>query len=552
MSKALPARPNLDYLRKLAKRRLKQLRAKDPATRLATAQLTIARDYGFASWRKMQAHVSLLLEAGADTSLRDFENKTAGDLGVQHKHTQVSELLGSGTVDLVEVFLKLAVPDPSGDHKAGSLGPAADLLKTHPELGTASIHTACVTGRIADLKRLLASNKSLANEVGGPWNWPPLCYLTFSRFLRGHAKSGARFVRCAKLLLAAGADPNSYFPSPDHPEERETALYGAAGIANNAALTRLLLEAGADPNDHESLYHASEFIDNSALRALLAAKLNPDWISYCMCHKMDMEDPAGLSLFIKAGADVNRLIDGGQMKGWRPLHFALFRGRSPKVIELLLNAGADPTLPAANGTTAYKLARRLGRLASAELMLEHGAFEDLTDVENFLAALSAGDRRTARRMMTADNTVADKIIADDYKLLVDAAAAGNLAAVRLMLDHQFPIETKGGTGGGWDGTALHHSAWHGRTAVVRLLLDRGANVLAKHGFGGNAMGAAIHGASHAGHRNGVAIVKLIASELNDAALREHLEGAKTEPNVFVVKALEKIIHDRERRLKLLG
>ncbi len=53
----LPERPSLDYLRKLAKERLRELRAADPATRLSTAQLAIAREYGFSSWRALKAEI---------------------------------------------------------------------------------------------------------------------------------------------------------------------------------------------------------------------------------------------------------------------------------------------------------------------------------------------------------------------------------------------------------------------------------------------------------------------------------------------------------------
>ena len=46
-------------------------------------------------------------------------------------------------------------------------------------------------------------------------------------------------------------------------------LYGAAGIAHHAPLTRLLLERGADPNDDETPYHTPESYDNDALKVLV-------------------------------------------------------------------------------------------------------------------------------------------------------------------------------------------------------------------------------------------------------------------------------------------
>lgn len=57
MPRSLPLHANLEWLRKEAKDLLKQLRAADPAVTLSQAQLALARDCGFPSWRKLKAHV---------------------------------------------------------------------------------------------------------------------------------------------------------------------------------------------------------------------------------------------------------------------------------------------------------------------------------------------------------------------------------------------------------------------------------------------------------------------------------------------------------------
>src|SRR5262249_42229997 len=57
MSQALPARPNLDWLRKTAKQQLQELRKTNLDAKLATAQLALAREYGFRSWRALRAEV---------------------------------------------------------------------------------------------------------------------------------------------------------------------------------------------------------------------------------------------------------------------------------------------------------------------------------------------------------------------------------------------------------------------------------------------------------------------------------------------------------------
>jgi hypothetical protein len=52
-AQVLPAQPNLQHLKNEAKQRLKALRSQDPGAKLAEAQLAVARDYGFTSWRML-------------------------------------------------------------------------------------------------------------------------------------------------------------------------------------------------------------------------------------------------------------------------------------------------------------------------------------------------------------------------------------------------------------------------------------------------------------------------------------------------------------------
>ena len=57
MPRRLPDHPNLEHLKKQAKDLLADLRRRTPGARLADAQHALARDYGFASWTKLKAHV---------------------------------------------------------------------------------------------------------------------------------------------------------------------------------------------------------------------------------------------------------------------------------------------------------------------------------------------------------------------------------------------------------------------------------------------------------------------------------------------------------------
>jgi hypothetical protein len=57
MSRDLPPHPDIEHLRKQAKHLLRDLQQRDPAVKLSEAQHALAREYGFASWPRLVAHV---------------------------------------------------------------------------------------------------------------------------------------------------------------------------------------------------------------------------------------------------------------------------------------------------------------------------------------------------------------------------------------------------------------------------------------------------------------------------------------------------------------
>lgn len=69
-ARALPQRPNIEYLKNEAKRRLAAHRPGQPGLKLSAVQFEIAREYGFTSWRALKTAFehpsSLRLEAAGD------------------------------------------------------------------------------------------------------------------------------------------------------------------------------------------------------------------------------------------------------------------------------------------------------------------------------------------------------------------------------------------------------------------------------------------------------------------------------------------------------
>jgi ankyrin repeat protein len=96
MSEALPARPNLDWLRKTAKQRLRELRTRNPDTKLADAQLAVAREFGFRSWRALKAEVDRLQ---ASPSAPPISDQDAADF---------LRAVGAGQIDKVRAMLAAA------------------------------------------------------------------------------------------------------------------------------------------------------------------------------------------------------------------------------------------------------------------------------------------------------------------------------------------------------------------------------------------------------------------------------------------------------------
>jgi len=82
----LPARANLEHLKNEAKQRLKAMLSHDSAARLSQAQLLVARDYGFPSWRGMKSYVNALNDVGERliNAARDSDLKTMREVLDRH------------------------------------------------------------------------------------------------------------------------------------------------------------------------------------------------------------------------------------------------------------------------------------------------------------------------------------------------------------------------------------------------------------------------------------------------------------------------------------
>ena len=81
-ARALPPRPNLEYLKNEAKRRLEAARPTNRRLKLADVQFQLAREYGFASWRELKARIEQDPGAGGPDPVGDWKATFGSGTGV--------------------------------------------------------------------------------------------------------------------------------------------------------------------------------------------------------------------------------------------------------------------------------------------------------------------------------------------------------------------------------------------------------------------------------------------------------------------------------------
>nr|WP_295922859.1 ankyrin repeat domain-containing protein [uncultured Dyadobacter sp.] len=358
----------------------------------------------------------------------------------------------------------------------GSLAEADSMLGEYPELSGTSIFTAAILGHAELVSAFLAADPAQATSTAAPYGGNALVYLCMSKYLRLHPDRTEAFLKTARILLEAGADPNAGFWTTGAYPEFETALYGAAGVAHHEGLTRLLLEFGADPNDGEAVYHSPETDDNRAMKALVeTGQLTPENLVLMLIRKHDWHDYPGAKYLLEAGADPNRIWGTTS-----PLHHALARINDIAFINLLLDHGADPGV-ACEGMTAAARAAREGRADVLQMLRKRGISYVLEGADRLIEACAFGDAERVEAIARTDQAIAGKVIFMGGMLLSKFSAGGNAAGVKQLLSLGVEVNEPFTTGDGYWGIpknslAIHVAAWLGHPDVVQLLIEAGASV----------------------------------------------------------------------------
>lgn len=461
-SRGLPGNANLEQLKKGAKSFQRAVRAGDPGAvavvnefhprlggaRLgspeldgftrADAQVVVARQFGFASWPRLKAHLELV---------------------ERYARSPHAEPIGGPLDDeqaIIDEFLRLACltygdDDPQRPRRARA------LLGEHPWLERATVHTIAALGAVDAARELLARDPAQASLAGGPHRWEPLLYLTYSRVA---VAPGHSAVAVARLLLEHGADPNAGFLW-EGLVPPFTALTGALGGGTMAhpqelALARVLLEGGADPNDGQALYNRGWGPD-------------PDegWLDLLFEFGLGTGD----------GGPWRRLLGERQDSPQQMLEDLLMAAASHGLsdrVRRLLRAGVAPdgrgsAHPIYEARTPVQEAALSGHLDVVSLLEQAGARWKPDPVDAVVMAAMAGQRETLDGLLAADPSLRERAVERRPAQLVRAAAQGSHAAVALLIELGFDVNARPRT------APLHEAAMRGDIPMIRRLLAAGAD-----------------------------------------------------------------------------
>lgn len=437
--RTLPARPDLEQQKKLAKELLASFRRGDteavarvraelPDKRtiaLADAQFVLAREYGFKSWRELRERIEALTTETLPPLERfkkavgDGDAKALRRLLQQHGELRAAineplfsfdspalvALAGRGDVDLIDALLEFgADPNRRSSWWAGGFHPlhAAHGAVADRLLAAGAIPDACAAAnldRMDLLVPMLAEDPSRVRERGGDGQTP----LHF-----------ARSRRVIDLLLDAGADPDAR--DVDH---RSTpAQWMLGGVTDpeesRVGIAKYLVERGASAD----IFLAAALGLTDRARVMLES------------------DPSLLALRTSQDAYAEKAPSSYHIYQWT----------------------IGPNL------SPLQVAARFKQRETLEAMQEFASPE-----QRLLLACHQGQKDEAHAIARAHPGIIERLGPADRRALTDEAWAANAPAVELMLELGFDPAVPS-ISGPTSGTALHCAAWEGSVECVAAIL----------------------------------------------------------------------------------
>jgi ankyrin repeat protein len=462
----LPARPNLEHLKKQARQLLRGILQADPSSsgrfheaqvtlsaslaRLAQAQLVIAREYGFDSWANLKAHVGVLSDDPVEAltaAIKANDAALARQVLARYPvlHSTLNEPLPNYSFDTPAIVAAVqkdnrdmvdALLDAGADINArskwwaggfGVLDCSSEALTPYliKRGAYVDIHAAARHGMFERVKALVEGDPALVHARGGDGQTP----LHF-----------ASSVEIAEYLLDHGAE----IDARDVDHESTAAQYMVGVQPRRPEVARYLVARGAQTD----ILMAAVLGDLELVRSLLDENPALVWVSVAEKYFPKQDPNSGGHIYIFGF-------------GWsKRAHMLAHEFGHPEVVHLLMQRSS--------------LALR------------------------FAQACEAGDETLANDVLKKHPDVIKTMPAKVNLLLLGAAFRKNTRAVEMMVKAGWPTAAFGDYGQ----TPLHWAAFHGNAEMVQILLAHHAPLEAEEEqFKGTPLGWALYGSEHSWHRD---------------------------------------------------
>jgi ankyrin repeat protein len=403
---SLPDKPDLEWLRKQAKRRLDDLRKTNPAAQLTDAQFELAKEHGFSSWRALKAHIDSLTVEG-----RLFEAARTGDVAT------LRALLDAHPDKL---HAREQPYEGSLLHHAARHVAAVDLLLQRGldvntrEKGdnTYAMHWAAAEGRLEVVRRLADAGGDVIGQgddhelevIGWATCWDEcddeahraVADFLVSRGARHHIFSAIAMNLADEVRRIVAADASALNRRQSRNENHRTPLHFAV-TRDRQEMISLLLELGADPlavdgsGQPVAAYVTAPGTDRHVMEKVVAMT-SAEIVSAARGNRAPRSTPMDLAALVSLGDwnTAGHLLSGNAAliePGGGVLHLMAKRN-DVAAVRWLIDHGAD-----VNGrwgdaeVTPLHLAAQQGHLDSARLLLAGGADSTIRDSQHDSDAL---------------------------------------------------------------------------------------------------------------------------------------------------------------------